>query len=57
MYPKDETRGETLIKFADQALYSAKETRNQLKYFNLNLKVSIFKFNEFISSEKLFFDN
>ncbi|MEY2194704.1 diguanylate cyclase [Neobacillus sp. BF23-41] len=36
IYPKDGTRGETLIKFADQALYSAKETRNQLKFYSLN---------------------
>jgi diguanylate cyclase (GGDEF)-like protein/PAS domain S-box-containing protein len=33
LYPKDGTRGETLIKYADEALYSAKETRNQLKFY------------------------
>jgi diguanylate cyclase (GGDEF)-like protein/PAS domain S-box-containing protein len=34
IYPKDGTRGEKLIKYADQALYVAKETRNQLKYYS-----------------------
>lgn len=34
IYPKDGTNGETLIKFADQALYSAKETRNQLIFYS-----------------------
>jgi diguanylate cyclase (GGDEF)-like protein/PAS domain S-box-containing protein len=34
IYPKDGTKGETLIKFADQALYAAKETRNQLKFYS-----------------------
>lgn len=34
IYPKDGTRGEMLIKFADQALYLAKETRNQLKFYS-----------------------
>ncbi|MEH7246142.1 diguanylate cyclase [Neobacillus niacini] len=36
IYPKDGTSSETLIKFADQALYSAKETRNQLKFYSLD---------------------
>lgn len=34
IFPKDGTSGETLIKYADQALYSAKETRNQLKFYS-----------------------
>ena len=34
IFPKDGTRGETLIKYADQALYSAKETRNELKFYS-----------------------
>jgi diguanylate cyclase (GGDEF)-like protein len=34
IYPKDGTIGEKLIKYADQALYVAKETRNQLKYYS-----------------------
>jgi diguanylate cyclase (GGDEF)-like protein/PAS domain S-box-containing protein len=34
IYPKDGTKGEMLIKYADRALYSAKETRNQLKFYS-----------------------
>jgi diguanylate cyclase (GGDEF)-like protein/PAS domain S-box-containing protein len=34
IYPKDGTSGERLIKYADQALYAAKETRNQLKFYS-----------------------
>jgi diguanylate cyclase (GGDEF)-like protein/PAS domain S-box-containing protein len=34
IYPKDGTSGKRLIKYADQALYAAKETRNQLKFYS-----------------------
>jgi diguanylate cyclase (GGDEF)-like protein/PAS domain S-box-containing protein len=34
IYPNDGTSGETLIKYADLALYSAKETRNELKFYS-----------------------
>jgi diguanylate cyclase (GGDEF)-like protein/PAS domain S-box-containing protein len=36
IYPKDGKNSETLIDHADQALYLAKETRNQFKFYSLD---------------------
>jgi GGDEF domain-containing protein len=36
IYPKDGKDSKTLTDHADQALYLAKETRNQLKFYSLD---------------------